>query len=145
MGFRGQFARQQSRAANVRFGSKADIEARLFDVRFTSERHRNRHAYHLRPSNSGSFAPDKAAVLLNAAIECGSKRCWTFAAWFFAPQIPLVSARGARRVNFPGRYPTLPSLPRGHTGELRPMSQNRRESVRSFYISSDTHELLALT
>src|SRR5262249_24767018 len=32
MGFRGQFAQQQSEIANVRFGSKADIEARLSDV-----------------------------------------------------------------------------------------------------------------
>jgi hypothetical protein len=35
MGFTGQFAQQQSWAAHVRFGSKADIDARLFDVRFT--------------------------------------------------------------------------------------------------------------
>jgi hypothetical protein len=35
MGFRGQFALQKSLIAHVRFGSKADIEARPFDVRFT--------------------------------------------------------------------------------------------------------------
>jgi len=35
MGFRGQFARQQSRTLDVRFGSKADIEAPPTDVRFT--------------------------------------------------------------------------------------------------------------
>jgi len=35
MGFRGQFAQYQSETAHVRFGSKADIEARLLDVRFT--------------------------------------------------------------------------------------------------------------
>src|SRR6516164_5052835 len=35
MGFRGQFAQQQSCAAHVRFGSKADIAASLSDVRFT--------------------------------------------------------------------------------------------------------------
>jgi hypothetical protein len=34
MGFMGQCARQHSQAAHVRFGSKADIEARPFDVRF---------------------------------------------------------------------------------------------------------------
>jgi hypothetical protein len=32
-----QFAQQQSRAAEVSCGSKADIEARPFDVRFTPE------------------------------------------------------------------------------------------------------------
>ena len=37
MGFRGQFAQQQSWAAHVRFGSKADIEASPPDVCFTSE------------------------------------------------------------------------------------------------------------
>src|SRR5215831_9618228 len=35
MGFRGQFAQQQSEAGHVRFGSKADIEAPSPDVRFT--------------------------------------------------------------------------------------------------------------
>ena len=35
MGFRGQFARQQFLAAHVRFGSKADIRARLSNVCFT--------------------------------------------------------------------------------------------------------------
>jgi hypothetical protein len=34
MGFRNQFAQQQSEAAHVRFGSKADIEATPSDVRF---------------------------------------------------------------------------------------------------------------
>jgi hypothetical protein len=33
-GVRGQFARHQSRAAHVRFGSKADIGFALVDVRF---------------------------------------------------------------------------------------------------------------
>ena len=37
MGFRGQFARQQSRAADVRFGSKADITECKTNVRFTPE------------------------------------------------------------------------------------------------------------
>ena len=37
MGFRGQFARQQSLAAHVRFGSEADIFGGLRDVRFTPE------------------------------------------------------------------------------------------------------------
>jgi len=37
MGFRGQFARQQSRAAHVRFGSKADIAESKSNVRFTPE------------------------------------------------------------------------------------------------------------
>jgi len=32
---KGKFARQQSRAAHVRFGSKADIQRPLSDVRFT--------------------------------------------------------------------------------------------------------------
>jgi len=144
-------ASQQTSAANVRFGSKADMEASPQHVRFTPESGHRTGARYIRCSNSGSLAifaairtPDKAAVLLNAAIECGSKRSRAFAARFFAPQIPLVSARGARRVNFLGRYPTLPRLPRGHTGEPRPMSQNRRENVRLFYISSDTHEALAL-
>ena len=36
-GFEDQFARQQSLAPHVRFGSKADIEARLHDVCFTPE------------------------------------------------------------------------------------------------------------
>jgi hypothetical protein len=41
---------------NVRYGSKADIGAQLDHVRFTPESgHRNRPAYHLRRSNSGSF------------------------------------------------------------------------------------------
>jgi hypothetical protein len=35
MGFDRQFARQQSRAANVRFGSKADIARDQPNVRFT--------------------------------------------------------------------------------------------------------------
>jgi hypothetical protein len=35
MGHRGQFARQQSWAAHVRFGSKADIARCQADVRFT--------------------------------------------------------------------------------------------------------------
>src|SRR5262249_41692888 len=35
MWFRGQFAQQQSQAAHVRFGSKADIRRRLNNVRFT--------------------------------------------------------------------------------------------------------------
>ena len=37
IGFRSQVARQQSWTANVRFGSKADIEARPRNVRFTPE------------------------------------------------------------------------------------------------------------
>ena len=37
-GFRAQFAQQQSWAAHVRYGSKADIEARSNDVRFTPGR-----------------------------------------------------------------------------------------------------------
>ena len=37
MGFGGQLAQQQSEAAHVRFGSKADIGASLHDVRFTPE------------------------------------------------------------------------------------------------------------
>ena len=37
MVFRGQFARQQSRAAHVRFGSKADIAECETNVRFTPE------------------------------------------------------------------------------------------------------------
>jgi len=37
MGFRGQFAQQQSETAHVRFGSKADMAARLSDVRFGSK------------------------------------------------------------------------------------------------------------
>jgi hypothetical protein len=41
MGFMGQFARQQCRAAHVRFGSKADIGFPPVDVRFTPKsRHR---------------------------------------------------------------------------------------------------------
>jgi hypothetical protein len=41
-GFRGQFARQQSSAAHVRFGSKADMLRRLRNVRFTPKSgHRN--------------------------------------------------------------------------------------------------------
>jgi hypothetical protein len=35
MAFSGQFARQQSWAAHVRFGSLADIGLTLIDVRFT--------------------------------------------------------------------------------------------------------------
>jgi len=35
MGFDGHFAQQQFQATNVRFGSKADIEARPSNVRFT--------------------------------------------------------------------------------------------------------------
>ena len=35
MGFRGQFAQQQSQAVHVRFGSKADIGALPINVRFT--------------------------------------------------------------------------------------------------------------
>jgi len=43
--------------ATLRFGSKADIGAQLDHVRFTPKSgHRNRHAYHLRRSNSGSLA-----------------------------------------------------------------------------------------
>jgi hypothetical protein len=34
MGFSGQFAQQQSQAAHVRFGSKADIHPPSADVRF---------------------------------------------------------------------------------------------------------------
>ena len=34
-GLQGQFAKQQSQAADVRFGSEADIEAPQSDVRFT--------------------------------------------------------------------------------------------------------------
>jgi hypothetical protein len=42
MGFEGQFAGQQSEAAHVRFGSKADIGACPRDVRFTPKsRHWN--------------------------------------------------------------------------------------------------------
>ena len=42
---------------NVRFGSKADIEARPINVRFTPESgHRNRPAYYLRRTSSGSLA-----------------------------------------------------------------------------------------
>jgi hypothetical protein len=42
MGFRRQFAEQQSRAADVRFGSKADISACPSNVRFTPKSgHRN--------------------------------------------------------------------------------------------------------
>jgi hypothetical protein len=37
MGFDGHFAQQQSLRPNVRFGSKADIQRRLSDVRFTLE------------------------------------------------------------------------------------------------------------
>jgi hypothetical protein len=37
MGFDGHFARQQSSAANIRFGSKADIEASVPYVRFTPQ------------------------------------------------------------------------------------------------------------
>jgi hypothetical protein len=37
MGFRGQFAQQQSEAPHVRFGSLAEIEARPRNVRFTPE------------------------------------------------------------------------------------------------------------
>ena len=37
MGFRDQAAQQQFRAADVRFGSKADIGGRLDNVRFTPE------------------------------------------------------------------------------------------------------------
>jgi hypothetical protein len=37
IGFRGWFAQQQSLAADVRFGSKADIEASSPNVRFTPE------------------------------------------------------------------------------------------------------------
>jgi hypothetical protein len=37
MGFGGQFARQQSQAGHVRFGSKADIAAHFCNVRFTSK------------------------------------------------------------------------------------------------------------
>ena len=41
---------------HVRFGSKADIGEGATDVRFAPKSgHRNRHAYHLRRSNSGSF------------------------------------------------------------------------------------------
>ena len=54
--------------ADVRFGSKADIEARLLDVRFTPKSgHRNRPAYYLRRSNSGSLA-------MSAAIRRASSR-----------------------------------------------------------------------
>jgi hypothetical protein len=35
MGFGGQFAQQQSETGHVRFGSKADIEVSLGNVRFT--------------------------------------------------------------------------------------------------------------
>jgi len=35
MGFRSQFAQQQSCVTHVRFGSEADIEVRSADVRFT--------------------------------------------------------------------------------------------------------------
>jgi hypothetical protein len=35
MGFGGQFARQQSWVAHVRFGSEADIRSKKRDVRFT--------------------------------------------------------------------------------------------------------------
>ena len=35
MGFKGQFAQQQSEVTHVRFGSKADIASRPSDVRFT--------------------------------------------------------------------------------------------------------------
>ena len=42
MGLRGQFAQQQSETAHVRFGSLADIKARLPNVRFTPKSgHRN--------------------------------------------------------------------------------------------------------
>src|SRR5262249_26337139 len=37
MGFRGQFAGQQSQAAAVRFGSKEDMRFKKRDVRFTPE------------------------------------------------------------------------------------------------------------
>jgi hypothetical protein len=37
MGIDGQFARHQSKAAHVRFGSKADITSIQRDVRFTPE------------------------------------------------------------------------------------------------------------
>jgi hypothetical protein len=37
MGISGQFAQQQSQAAHVRFGSKADIQPRPTNVRFTPE------------------------------------------------------------------------------------------------------------
>jgi hypothetical protein len=41
MGFRGQFALQRSRAAHVRFGSKADIRAKKRNVRFTESGHQS--------------------------------------------------------------------------------------------------------
>ena len=42
MGFRGQFARQQSCPVHVRFGSKADIARDQLNVRFTPKSgHRN--------------------------------------------------------------------------------------------------------
>jgi hypothetical protein len=45
MGFRVSFAQQQSSAAHVRFGSFADIEAPLSDVRFTPKADISRRGY----------------------------------------------------------------------------------------------------
>jgi hypothetical protein len=45
MGFRGQFARQQTLAAHVRFGSKADITDGRSDVRFTPKADISRRGY----------------------------------------------------------------------------------------------------
>jgi hypothetical protein len=55
MGFRRRFAQQQSCIADVRYGSKADIEARPVNVRFTPESgHCNRSVYHRhRPKDGG--------------------------------------------------------------------------------------------
>jgi len=61
MGLRGQIARQQSRTAHVRFGSKADIEARPFDVRFTPESgHSGSAAYHRDHMRAGNI-PQEAS------------------------------------------------------------------------------------
>jgi hypothetical protein len=61
-GFAGQFAEQQSRAAHVRFGSKADIGLALVDVRFTPE---SGHCLSL----SRLQIPAKLLALANEVIE----------------------------------------------------------------------------
>ena len=57
MGFRGQFARQQSETLDVRFGSKADIDACPSDVRVTPKSGHRLSALGCPPGTIASYRP----------------------------------------------------------------------------------------
>ena len=60
----------KSQPRNVRFGSKADIAGHTINVRFTPKSgHRNRPAYYLRRTNSGSLAMFAAILRASSLVS----------------------------------------------------------------------------